>query len=143
VEQAERLRPEVILMDLRMPVMDGIQATEKIRLTNPEIPVVILSAYDDRSLELAAQNAGVFCYLLKGMRAGIIRDVLHQAVAGDTSKLGTPGVVLLPADQPEGTRPPPQSSRARLTPRDRASTTGAARRIAVSAGSSGDRAAAF
>jgi DNA-binding NarL/FixJ family response regulator len=57
------LHPDVILMDITMPKLDGIKATEAIKKTNPDTRVVIFSAYDDRE---QAKAAGVDSYLLKG-----------------------------------------------------------------------------
>ncbi len=74
-----RCAPEVVLMDLRMPGMDGIQATRAIRERFPAIEVVILTIYDDPDLGTSAEVAGAFCYLVKGCAPSLIRDVLTQA----------------------------------------------------------------
>jgi two-component system, response regulator PdtaR len=76
---AERLSPDVVLMDLRMPNTDGITAARQIHRHLPGIPVVILSAYDDPGLREAGADAGVYCYLIKGCPPGLLRDVLMQA----------------------------------------------------------------
>ena len=76
---AERLSPDVVLMDLRMPNIDGITATRQLQRIRPGLPVVILSAYDDPGLREAGIDAGVYCYLIKGYPPGLLRDVLIQA----------------------------------------------------------------
>jgi response regulator NasT len=76
---AERLSPDVVLMDLRMPNTDGITAARQIHRRLPNLPVVILSAYDDPGLREAGADAGVYCYLIKGCPPGLLRDVLMQA----------------------------------------------------------------
>jgi len=75
----ERLRPDVILMDFRMPNLDGIQATRAIKEVVPEVQVIILSAYDDPGLKRAADEVGVYCYLIKGCPPSIVRDTLRFA----------------------------------------------------------------
>jgi DNA-binding NarL/FixJ family response regulator len=79
VARAEELCPDVVLMDLRMPTLDGIAATRLIKQHLPLTQVVILSAYDDPGLQEGAEEAGVYCYLIKGCRSQLIRDVLLQA----------------------------------------------------------------
>lgn len=79
VAVAGRLRPDVVLLDLRMPTLDGLEATRLIKQRVPLTQVVILSAYDDPGLQEGAQEAGVYCYLIKGCRSQLIRDVLLQA----------------------------------------------------------------
>ena len=58
VELARRLRPDVVLMDLRMPEMDGIAATRELSEVLPSTPVIVLSAYEDPALLREARQAG-------------------------------------------------------------------------------------
>lgn len=76
VRLAAELSPVVVLMDLRMPKMDGIEATRLIKLRDPSVQVVILSAYEDAGLQRSAEETGVTCYLVKGCRPSHIHDVL-------------------------------------------------------------------
>lgn len=80
VRLADERAPEVVLMDVRMPRMDGIQATREIRGRHPEIQVVMLSAYDEEGFEREAEEVGALCYLVKGVGARLLRDVLVSAV---------------------------------------------------------------
>ena len=61
----EQLRPSVVLMDLRMPKVDGIQATARLRERCPEIPVLVLTTFDDDANLFGALRAGAVGYLLK------------------------------------------------------------------------------
>ena len=79
VTLADELCPDVVLMDLRMPTLDGLAATRLIKQHLPMTQVVILSAYEDPGLQEGAEEAGVYCYLIKGCRSQLIRDVLLQA----------------------------------------------------------------
>ena len=73
---AEALQPEVILMDLHMPGVNGIEATRRILHTSPHISVVVLTMYEDDDSIFAAMRAGARGYLLKGAD----RDELLRAV---------------------------------------------------------------
>jgi DNA-binding NarL/FixJ family response regulator len=73
------LEPDVVLMDLRMPVMGGLEAARKIREHRPEIPVVILTAYDDPALKQGAEEAGVYAYLIKGCPAREVSETTLEA----------------------------------------------------------------
>ena len=65
VALVERLAPDVVLMDLRMPKVDGIQATVRIRDRWPHIPVLVLTTFDDDANLFGALRAGAAGYLLK------------------------------------------------------------------------------
>jgi CheY-like chemotaxis protein len=73
------LRPDVVLMDLRMPSSDGFQATERIVEAFPDVLVVVLSAYESRESVEAAQAAGAFAFLPKHCPAEQIRDTVLAA----------------------------------------------------------------
>jgi len=65
IEQAEKLRPEVIIMDISMPELGGIEATVEIKKRQPEIKILILSQYDDKEYVSRLLKAGVSGYILK------------------------------------------------------------------------------
>jgi DNA-binding NarL/FixJ family response regulator len=76
---APKVIPDVILMDLRMPNVDGIEGTRLLKTILPLVQVVMLSAYGDLGLQRGAQEAGVYCYLIKGCPPGMIREMLRFA----------------------------------------------------------------
>jgi DNA-binding NarL/FixJ family response regulator len=81
VALAKQLEPEVVLMDLRMPVLGGLDATRLIKDACPATQVVLLTAFESPALERQAEEAGCFAYVVKGAPPGTLRLVLHQAVA--------------------------------------------------------------
>lgn len=101
VSMVERLRPEVVLMDLRMPEMDGLQAARSMLARWPGLGVVILTAYDDPALAQEAGSVGVFAFLTKGCAGQEIRRVLHGAAGrGRNEESGT--ISLQPVPSREG-----------------------------------------
>jgi response regulator NasT len=80
VNQARELRPDVVIMDIRMPDMDGIEAARV--LTEERIaPVVLLSAYSQRELVQRAREAGVVAYLVKPYREEELSPAIEVALA--------------------------------------------------------------
>jgi NarL family two-component system response regulator YdfI len=78
------LHPDVVLMDLRMPGMDGLTAIEKLRATQPEIAVVILTTYNEDDLMLRGLQAGARGYLLKDTDRESLFDTIRAAARGET-----------------------------------------------------------
>jgi len=82
---AAELKPDVILMDLRMPRMDGVEATRRLRERDPAVKVVVLTTYaDDRSV-LDALRAGALGYLTKDAGAAEIQQALHRVAGGQAA----------------------------------------------------------
>ncbi|MDX1616627.1 MAG: response regulator transcription factor [Candidatus Promineifilaceae bacterium] len=82
VTMAEQLQPDVILMDLNMKDMNGIDATAQIFRTSPHIAVLVLTMVDDDESLFAAMQAGARGYLLKGASKDIISRAIHDVAAG-------------------------------------------------------------
>ena len=81
VHLANSLKPEVVLMDLRMPVMDGVTAIRQIKDSQPDVQVLVLTTYDSDADILPAIEAGATGYLLKD----ISREELYSAVRATAS----------------------------------------------------------
>lgn len=82
VALCQKVQPHVILMDISMPKMDGIEATIAIRADYPQVQVIILSAYTDVSLVQAALKAGAISYLLKTASTHELVDAIRAARVG-------------------------------------------------------------
>jgi DNA-binding NarL/FixJ family response regulator len=72
VELAALLKPDLVLMDVRMPVLDGIEATRRLKAARPKTRVVLISAYEEDELREAGLSAGAEAFLLKGIRGAEI-----------------------------------------------------------------------
>lgn len=80
-EVARTLQPDIMLMDINMPIMNGVQATEKIKGISPETKVIILSIHDDENYVHQAFSSGASGYLLKEMDSDALIEAI-QVVAG-------------------------------------------------------------
>ncbi len=80
----ERRRPDVVLLDMRMPGADGVECVTQIKASSPDVKAVILSASEDRPSIDAARRAGVSAYVLKSVSSVDIPALLRQVAAGYT-----------------------------------------------------------
>jgi DNA-binding NarL/FixJ family response regulator len=82
-EGAAELQPDVVLMDLSMPDLDGIGAMKKMHESKPDLPVVILTAHADPGVEREAREAGASGFLAKGTGLQDLVIVLHEAAENE------------------------------------------------------------
>lgn len=82
VRLARALKPDVVLMDIRMPEMNGVEATRQIRAESPTVEVLILTTYDDDELIWSGLEAGAKGYLLKDAPAEELISAIFQVAAG-------------------------------------------------------------
>jgi len=82
VEMAKQLKPDVVLMDLMMPVMDGVTATQEIRRKMPDVEVIALTSVLEDASVVGAVRAGAIGYLLKDTQADELCRAIKAAAAG-------------------------------------------------------------
>jgi DNA-binding NarL/FixJ family response regulator len=82
IEKALALNPDLVLMDISMPVMSGIEATRQIRRVSPVTKIVIVSLHDDESITAEAKSAGADAYVVKACPSGILLKTI-AAVLGE------------------------------------------------------------
>lgn len=83
IQQVNVLHPDVVLMDLMMPRMDGITAIEKLRKQHPELAIIILTTYQENDLMLRGLAAGARGYLLKDTDRGMLLNTIQAAARGE------------------------------------------------------------
>jgi DNA-binding NarL/FixJ family response regulator len=84
VNMASRLKPDVVIMDIIMPKFDGIEASKKIKALEPNIAILILTAYDDDNYVLGLLEAGAAGYLLKSARGQDLIEAVRAIRAGES-----------------------------------------------------------
>lgn len=84
IEAFERNRPDVTLLDLRMPVMEGVEAVRHIRQIDPQARVIVLTTYDADEDIARALHAGAKAYVLKDISADALVACIHDVLAGKT-----------------------------------------------------------
>jgi DNA-binding NarL/FixJ family response regulator len=82
--RAAELRPDVVLMDIRMPVLDGIAATRRLRAEQPDVQVLALTTFDDDAEVFAALRAGAVGYLLKDVSSARLVEAVQAAARGES-----------------------------------------------------------
>jgi DNA-binding NarL/FixJ family response regulator len=84
LERAAALQPDVVLMDLHMPVLDGIAATRRLRVEQPGVRVLALTTFDDDEDVFAALRAGALGYLLKDVSSDRLVEAVLSAARGES-----------------------------------------------------------
>ena len=82
LELVEEKRPDVVLLDIRMPEMDGVECTRRIKQEFPGIKVIILTTFDDDDYVFDALRYGASGYLLKGVSVDGLTNAVREAVRG-------------------------------------------------------------
>jgi DNA-binding NarL/FixJ family response regulator len=111
-------RPDVLLVDLRMPKCDGVEATRRVRAEYPETEVVVLTTYTDDDSVLSALQAGARGFLTKDADAEAIARALHAAAAGQSTVDGEIQRRLVAAAMGGGQQPKAAEPVYGLTPRE-------------------------
>ena len=122
IERRRTPRPDVVLMDVRMPVLNGIDATAAITRKHPGVKVLVLTTYDQDDYAFGALGAGASGFLLKDTRTTDLHQALRAVAAGDA--ILTPRITrqLLERHMPRTTTPRQRAAQERLgqlTPRER------------------------
>jgi two-component system, NarL family, response regulator DegU len=111
VDMAQELTPDVILMDVTMPELDGVEATRLVKAANPAIRVIMLTMHADQEVLAAAIRSGASGYLVKDCSTEEIADAIRSAVSGETTLSPALAASMLnevrkldPPEQPEEDR---------------------------------------
>lgn len=115
VKEVDRLSPDVVLMDLMMPEMDGIEATDRITSEYSEVRVLVLTTFSSEDMVFPAIKAGAHGYLLKDSGSGQVEEAIRRVHRGEPSLHPDIARMLMQEvrpDKPEAPAPDP------LTPRE-------------------------
>lgn len=82
MEIAERMHPDIVVMDITMPLLNGLETTRLLKTQMPEIKVVLLTAHTEQAYREAAYNVGADAFVLKGMMATRLRTILIAVAQG-------------------------------------------------------------
>ena len=80
---AAKLRPQIVLMDMRMPILDGVEATRRLREMQPDCRVIVLTTFDDDELVFAGLRAGAVGYFLKAVSSPRLLEAIHAVARGE------------------------------------------------------------
>ncbi|MDQ7806422.1 response regulator transcription factor [Amycolatopsis sp. A133] len=110
LDRAASLAPDVVLMDLRMPVLDGVAATRRLRVEHPGIRVIALTTFDDDEDVFAALRAGAVGYLLKDVSSARLVEAVLAAARGESVLQPSVAAKVLArfAQLPDAPEPRPQ-----------------------------------
>jgi DNA-binding NarL/FixJ family response regulator len=86
IEKAQELHPDLILLDLSMPVMNGLEAARVLKRVMPEVPVIMYSAFGDPLTESEALSAGVSAFVSKFERTSILLGKVRDLAGGHVGK---------------------------------------------------------
>jgi DNA-binding NarL/FixJ family response regulator len=84
VEVAARVQPDVVLMDVRMPILDGVGATRRLKKALPQCRVIVLTTFDDDEYVFDALRAGAVGYLLKDVDSARLVEAIHATARGES-----------------------------------------------------------
>jgi NarL family two-component system response regulator LiaR len=113
IQICEQVQPDIILMDLKMPVMDGVTATRIIRERWPDVQVIALTSFQEKELVQEVLQAGAISYLLKNVTVDELAHAIRAAYAGKATLAPEATQVLIQASRED---PSPGHD---LTPRER------------------------
>lgn len=114
---ADEFQPDLVLMDIRMNGMDGVEATRLLRKQHPEISVLILTGFGEDEVLLQAVEAGAQGFLLKDASAEEVKQAILRVVSGESHM--TPGLLRKLMDELVQRERQPEPAYTELTPRER------------------------
>jgi DNA-binding NarL/FixJ family response regulator len=109
VELCRRLEPDLVLMDVRMPGMDGLEATRAIKANQPEVSVLVITTYENADYLLGAIKAGAAGYILKDAPSERMVNSMRRVLAGEwplNQELGVQLIRRLASEGPQASAPP-------------------------------------
>ncbi len=115
VTLVEELHPDVLVLDLRLPVMTGIEVAQHLKASGSPTKTLVLSAYDDDEYVFAAMDAGASGYLLKTAHAEEVKEALHAIARGDVILQSGIAAKFIKGRPQDNNHLPPDSD---LTPRE-------------------------